>query len=399
MPTLLQINVLANQGSTGKIAEQLGEMVMNEGWRSVIAYGRGNPKSRSELIKIGNDFDIKLHALETRLFDNHGLSSRRSTIALIDKIKKIKPDIIHLHNLHGYYINYKILFKFLHDYNCPVVWTLHDCWTFTGHCSHFENIGCDKWKTGCYDCPSKRGYPNAYLFDRSKRNYSDKQKAFNSIIDNLHIVAVSDWLADLVRESFLSKAKVHVIKNGVDLGIFKPSGNFIKQKRERFRILGVSNIWSMNSKLGEVYKLRTMLPHNEYEIVLIGLTPEQVKKLPVGIKGITRTANQFELAKEYEDADVLINPTFGDTFPTINLESLACGTPVITYRTGGSPEAVDEKTGIVVERGNVQNMAEAIRHMYEHPLLAEDCYNRAHTLFEKDKCFAKYIDLYNELLK
>ena len=222
MPTLLQINVTCNQGSHGKIAEQIGSLALKNGWRSVIAYSRGNAESESETIKIGNRLNMYWHGFESRIFDNHGLSSRLATKKLVKQILDIHPDIIHLHNIHGYYLNYKILFEFLKEYNHPVVWTLHDCWSITGHCSHFVSANCKRWKTKCFDCPLKsKNYPKSYLFDRSTQNYFDKKAAFSSI-NNLHIISVSNWLNDIVKESFLNYANLHVIHNGIDISTFKP---------------------------------------------------------------------------------------------------------------------------------------------------------------------------------
>ena len=390
MTKLLQINITANWGSHGKIAEGIGNIAISHGWDSYIAYGRWFNPSKSHLFHIGNMLDERIHGVMSRLFDIHGLMSKYATKQLITYIEKINPDIIHLHNIHGYYLNYPILFKFLAKTNKPIVWTLHDCWAFTGHCYHFVQQACMKWQTECCNCPQRNRF-----IDRSQENFNLKKSMFIAN-QNLTIVPCSEWMGDFVRKSFLKDKRIQVIHNGVDLNTFKVIPG-LKKKDGKFRILAVSNVWLAYKGYYDIFKLREMLS-DEYEITMVGLKEKQLTELPAGIRGITRTQNVHQLVELYNEADVLINPTYADTFPTVNLEALACGTSVITYRTGGSPEAVDEKTGIVVEQGDVDALADAIRKMKEHPLSSEDCRKRAEEHFDKDKCFEKYINLYNTLL-
>lgn len=395
MHKLLQINISINRGSTGKIAEQIGLLAREHGWDCYVAYGNFNINSKLKTYRFRTTWDKRLHQAESFLLDRQGLGSRSSTKGLVEYIKQLQPDIIHLHNIHGYYINYPILFDFLKEYGKPVVWTLHDCWTMTGHCTHFVTANCNKWKTVCHDCPLLRDYPSSLFVDRSRQNYKEKKKAFTGL-SNLTMIPVSDWLADFVRESYLSYAKIKTIHNGIDLNLFKPSckkGHI----NGTFNILSVANVWNEDKGLGDFTKLRKLLP-SEYKITLVGLKPKQLEKLPEGIIGICRTENQQALVDLYSKSDVLANVTYADTFPTVNLEALACGTPVITYKTGGSPEAIDEKTGVVVEQGNVEAMAKAIMCMKENPLSSTDCRIRAEECFDKDKCFEEYIHLYNVLL-
>ena len=392
MPTILQIN-FSNFGSTGKIAEQIGTLAINQGWKSYFAYSRGNNESNSEIIRIGGKMNMYWHGFESRIWDNQGLASRISTIKLVKQIVKISPDIIHLHNIHGYYLNYKILFEFLKRYNRPIVWTLHDCWPMTGHCCYFTIADCSKWKTQCSDCPLKNDYPKSFLFDRSKQNYIDKKKTFTNI-KNLHIVSVSNWLNEIVKESFLGYANLHVIHNGVDMSCFKPMS---QKKKDFFLILGVSNVWDQRKGLFDFFKLRDLLSE-DYHITLVGLTKTQINSLPKGIFGMTRTANQKELADLYASSNVFVNTTYADNFPTVNIEALACGTPVITYNTGGSPEAVDKKTGFVVPKGDVFELERTIKKICLNPFKIEDCRERAELLYDKNIAFLKYIDLYKSLL-
>ena len=396
MPTLLQINSSANASSHGKIAEAVGRLAMEQGWRSFIAYGRRVNPSKSELIHVGTSYDLKEHGLESRLLDNQGLASRNATKKLLRQVEEIKPDVIQLHNIHGYYLNYKLLFEYLNSTNIPIIWTLHDCWSFTGHCAHFVTAGCEKWKTGCYGCPLKGDYPKSFV-DRSKRNYELKKKLFTAN-SNLHIVTVSDWLASLVKQSYFRDKEVRIIKNGVDLDVFKPMPF---EKTNKYRILGVSGVWTKEKGLYDIFRLREMLDVDKYEIILVGLNKKQIEELPKGVAGLERTESIGELATLYSSANVLINLTYADTFPTVNLEALACGTPVVTYKTGGSPEAIDEKTGIVVAQGDVIEIANAVRMVcsLNRDQLKTDCRARAEKEFNRNDRFKDYMDLYKEVLK
>lgn len=389
---LLQINVTANWGSTGKIAEQIGRLAVRQGWESYIAYGRGNPESDSNLIRIGSDWDMRFHGLQTRLFDNHGHASRGATKALIHKIEQIMTDVIHLHNIHGYYLNYPLLFDFLKSWSGPIVWTLHDCWAFTGHCAYYDYVQCDCWQSACRRCPQQGSYPASFLVDRSYQNYIDKRASFQGV-RNVTLVPVSNWLKEELRHSFLESYPAVTIHNGVNIDVFKPSS---KGKDIR-HIIGVASIWETRKGLSEFVKLREVLPE-EYEITLVGLSACQIKKLPPGIKGITRTENVGKLVDLYSRASVFVNPTLEDNFPTTNIEALACGTPVVTYLTGGSPESIDADTGIVVEKGNIGELANAIESICASShFSSEACRRRAEIEFDQNACFQKYIDLYDKM--
>lgn len=395
MPTLLQINVTANSGSHGRIADEIGQLAIERGWRSVIAYGRWANPSKNELIRIGTNFGIKEHGLESRFLDNHGLASRCATRSFIQQIKEIKPDVIHLHNIHGYYLNYRLLFDYLNSTEIPVVWTFHDCWPFTGHCAHFVSVKCERWKKRCVNCPLSGDYPKSFV-DNSSRNFLLKRNLFTAN-DNLHIVAVSDWLAGLIRQSFFREKDIHVIKNGVNLDVFKPQANQVVIKK---RILGVSNVWNKAKGLYDFYALRERLNKNEYEIVLVGLNLKQIKTLPDGIIGIQHTESVSELVELYSSAYVLVNPSYADTFPTVNLEALACGTPVVTYQTGGSPEAVDGGTGIVVAQGDINALTDAIVEIckIDRTQIIQSCRERAIRLFDNNARYEDYISVYQQVI-
>lgn len=389
MPKLVQINVVSNILSTGKICEDIGKVAIANGWESIVAYGRSAKPGASKAIKIGSMPDVYRHYITHRLFDREGLGSETSTRELVEQLKQLAPDIIVLHNIHDHYLNYPVLFKYLASINTPVVWVQHDCWAFTGGCMYFDMLECEMWKKGCGSCPERR----AYFLNKSGYQFELKKMLLEKV-KNLTLVSVSNWLACLLGQSYLGHRPIRVIHNGTDVSVFKPYG---KVHRETFGILGVAADWVQRKGLFEFYKLRELLD-SSFSITLVGLTKRQIKRLPDGIVGIERTASSQELAKLYSDSDVFVNPTFSDNFPTTNIEALACGTPVITYKTGGSPEAIDERTGVIVEQGDIKGLAEAIVRMKESPLSSEDCRNRAVKLFDKEQCFMEYIELFNHLL-
>lgn len=398
MPTLLQINVTANWGSTGKIAEQIGLCAMEHGWKSYIAYGRMMNPSKSKLIKIGSQIDVYEHYVESKFLDNEGLASRHATIKFIEKIEEIKPDIVHLHNIHDHYLNYKLLFTYLAKLNIPVIWTQHDQWATTGHCM-YTVCECERWKEDCHDCPLSRWFS----WDRSRRNYQLK-KLLMAEIKSLTIVPVSEWLGNIIRQSHLKTRPIQVIHNGIDIHTFSPQVTTIYERYGicpgKIIILGVAAVWDERKGLRDFYALAERLDKERYAFVIIGKLTENksVKDNCCQMVFIDRTQNALELAQWYSAASIFVNPTYQDNYPTTNLESLACGTPVITYKTGGSPEAIDEKTGIVVEQGDVNGLAEAIMKLKTSPLSAEDCRKRAEEHFDKNKCFEKYIELYTHLI-
>lgn len=409
MVKILQINTTIDR-STGSIVQAIGEQVMAEGWQSIIAFSSRyrNQNSQSQLLPIGSRLDAQIHALQTRLFDNHGFCSIRATKNLITRIKVEKPDIVHLHNIHGYYLNITLLFDFLRKSNTATVWTLHDCWAMTGHCSHFDAIGCMKWKTGCYNCELKRDYPSSIFFDRSQINWIRKKEIFTSLT-NLKIVPVSFWLESIVQNSFLKKCSTKVIHNGIDLDIFSPiQNNFIRNRYDLGKhliILGVATGWFEGGGLRrykEFMKLSSMLDDN-YRIILIGLEEFQIKDLPLNVIGLQRTGDPRELAEFYSAADVFVNPTYQDSLPTVNMEALACGTPVITYNTGGSPEIIDKGTGWVVEKGDIVSMVNCIKHLRQESIEERKnrraaCRKRAEMYFNKYERFHDYIVLYKQIL-
>ena len=409
MKRLLQINpVVRVSTSTGRIMQEIGELAMQNGWESYVAYSKGRDGIRtcaSHTIPVGNKWDTWMHGLETRLLDRHGLASVSVTYDFIKHLKEISPDIVHIHNIHGYFLNYPVLFEYLSKSGIPVVWTVHDCWLYTGHCYYYSYIQCNKWESGCGDCPQKRKFPASWWLDRSARNYQDKQEAFTSMpYGKLTIVPVSDWIRGEMSRSFLKGYPFRVIHNGIDTEVFTVYGaEEVKRKygwQGKHVLLGVASIWSEEKGLPDFIKLAQQLRDDEM-IVLVGVTEELKSQLPQNVYGIRRTENIRELAQLYSAADVFVNPTWQDNYPTVNMEAIACGTPVVTYRTGGSVEAVTEDTGFIVEQGDVKGLLDSVRviEQYGKHYYADRCRKYALANFRKEDRYADYLNLYEELRK
>lgn len=407
MKKLLQINpVLRVSTSTGRIMQEIGELAMQKGWQSYIAYSRGRDgvkPCRSELLPVGSKSSVAWHGVMTRLFDRHGLSSDGATRRFVEEIEKLGPDVIHIHNIHGYFLNYRILFDYLSQCGIPVVWTIHDCWLYTGHCYYYSFAQCDRWKTGCGRCPQKREFPASFFLDRSARNFVDKCKAFTSMPhDKLTIVPVSEWIRGEMQHSFLKEYNFRVIHNGINLEVFDVYEAEAVRSRYNLQgkriILGVASIWSREKGLQDFIELAKLLNVDE-RIVLVGIKPEEKKRLPENIIGIARTENIRQLAELYAAADAFVNPTWQDNYPTVNLEAIACGTPVVTYRTGGSIEAVTEETGLIVEQGDISGLLKAVRQIEQQGKLhyRNLCRNYALAHFRKEDRYADYLNLYEEL--
>ena len=356
MKKLVEINSVCN-GSTGNIMCNIAKEANKQNFETYCFFGRGNPNTEVKCKKFGNKLTFYFHTFIARLGFN-GRGSYFATKKMVKELKKINPNVIHLHNIHGYYLNLKVLFKYLKkDYKGKVIWTLHDCWTFTGHCSHFTLAKCNKWKKSCSKCPQLNVYPKT-LFDTSKKEYELKKKLFLGLND-LTLITPSIWLKKLVEKSFLKEYKVKVINNGIDLNIFKPTyDEAIYEKynipKEKKILLGISSVWGERKGLNDINKLHDIID-NKYQIIIVGKILEKQKK--DGIIYIERTDNLKELAKIYTIADYLINFTYEDNYPTVNLEAIACHTPVITYNTGGCPEQVNDETGVVFKKNQIKEIA------------------------------------------
>lgn len=395
MMYVLQINVTSGDGSTGKICEGISCVAKHNGIDNLIIYSSGYSKNSCSR-KVGNYLYVKLQALKSRIFGNWGFNSTLATKKMISIIKKQKPDLVHLHNLHSHNCNLKTMFKFFKKYNQKLVWTFHDCWAFTACCPYFTMIGCNRWRYGCYRCPQLKSV--SWLFDRSKSLYRKKKKLFSDL--DLTIVTPSEWLAGLVKQSFLKEYPVKVINNGIDLNIFKPTESNFREKYnigDKFIVLGVAFGWGVRKGLDVFIELSKRLDNEKYQIVLVGTDGTVDKQLSKNIISIHRTQNQTELAEIYTAADLFVNPTREENYPTVNMESIACGTPVITFKTGGSPEILTEKTGMVVDCDDVDALQNGIEEICEkHLFSSEDCIEQA-KLFDMNKRFQEYIDLYREV--
>lgn len=357
---ILQINSTCGFGSTGRIAEDILNTVCRNGGEGIICYGRGSAPSGIPSYRIGSDLLVHIHGILSRITDRQGFYSTKATKALVRKIKEYDPDIIHLHNIHGYYLDIRVLFEYLKICGKPIVWTLHDCWPFTGHCAYFTASGCEKWKTGCSNCPSKKEYPKSFVFDHSEKNYAEKKELFTGLAD-LTLVTPSVWLSELAEKSFMGEYPVKVINNGINTDIFKPTESDFRKKygiENKKIFLGVASVWEERKGLNDLIKMSELLKEDE-KLVLVGLNSTQKLDLPKEIIGIERTESAKELAEIYSAADVFLNPTYEDNYPTTNLEAICCGTPVVTYKTGGSPESVANGRGISVAVGDIEAMYKA----------------------------------------
>ena len=417
---LLQINpVLRTSTSTGRIMKEIGELAMANGWESYVAYSKGRdglPGSTSIPVPVGNKASVAWHGLQTRILDRHGLGSVLATKRFIEDIRRIRPDIIHIHNIHGYFLNYRILFDFLSHSGIQVIWTVHDCWLYTGHCYHYMYAGCDRWKTGCGHCPQRGKFPRSLFADRSARNFRDKRDAFCSMPeDRLTIVPVSDWMRSEMSESFLKDYRFQVIHNGIDTDVFSPQPALESEVRrcyglgDRHVILGIASIWSEEKGLNDFVEMAARLDSDEV-IVLVGMDRKQLDDvlsrygrtvLGDRMVAVKRTADVHQLAGLYSTADVFVNPTWQYNYPTVNLEAISCGTPVVTYRTGGSIEAVAGDTGFVVEQGDIEGLVDAVRRVETlgKAHFRDACRSRAVKEFRKEDRYAEYIELYERLTK
>lgn len=408
---IVQINpVLRTSTSTGRIMQEIGALAESEGWRNWCAYGKGRDGIRpctTGIIPVGDRLSTYLHGILTRSFDRHGLGSTFATRAFVRKLREINPDIIHIHNIHGYFLNYPIFFDYLRDSDVKVIWTVHDCWLYTGHCYHYDFIGCNRWQTGCGHCPQRGAFPRSLVIDRSHRNFIDKKKYFTSVPpERMTIVPVSDWMCSEMKRSFLKDYPFRVIHNGIDTSVFRPySTDTDIRKRlgiaaDKKIILGLASIWSPEKGLDDFIRLATMLSPDE-TIVLVGVDPRTARRLPTSIKWIRRTENIDMLAQLYSAATAFVNPTYQDNYPTVNLEAISCGTPVVTYRTGGSIESITPETGRIVAQGDTDGLLTAVREIEKigKKGFTDNCRAFALANFRKEDRYHDYLKLYESMLK
>lgn len=392
---VIQINSECGRGSTGKIAVAISDLLLEKGIESYIFYSGNHKSVYPRGIMINEKINIRMHQILSRVFGDQGFHSYFSTLRLVKKIEKMKPDVIMMHNLHGYYLHLGVLFRYLQKYDGKVFWTLHDCWAFTGHCTHFTIAGCDKWKEMCHECPQKNKYPYSWFFDRSKDLYYKKKKLFLSVKD-MTIITPSEWLAGFVKESFLSKYPCKVINNGIDVNVFKPIESEFRKKyglENKKIILGVASVWSYEKGLDVFINLAKELDDSQYGIVMVGTDNSVDKKLPDNIISIHRTCDQKELAEIYSAADVFLNPTREDNYPSVNMEAIACGTKVIAFDTGGCKEILSYGKGTIITDRSLEKVVKAIVEETSDLKNNETEYSKSSYQFDQKRCFEKYVEL------
>ena len=402
MAKIAQINSVCHS-STGRIMNAIKAQSIKEGFEAICFFGRGEAPEAEGYFDIGNRMQMYRHILHTRLWDGHGLRSKGETEQLIHLLEQQKPDIIHLHNIHGYYLQVPLLFAYLKKTGIPVVWTLHDCWSYTGHCAYYDFVGCERYQSHCQNCPQKGSYPKSWLVDGSGRNFDWKKQAF-SHMPHLTLVTPSHWLKDQLRQTFMAQYPAKVIPNGIDLDTFQPmDGTAMGQKLgispEKYVILGVATRFDEPRKGFDHFMRLSRLLAEDEQILLVGATKKQLENLPGNVKAMQRTADAKELAAIYSLPDLFVNPTLEDNLPTVTMEAMACGTPVTGYATGGQPEMV-EGLFPLAQKGDVEGLYAIIRQMRTQGKAAytEACLQRAQQRFDAKICFAAYTELYRSLL-
>lgn len=394
---ILFINSVVDYGSTGKIVRDLANGLIQHGHDVKIAYGRMSSKEAVNTIDISNRFQSAWHLVMTRLLGRHGLHSSSATKKLIKEIELFNPDVIHLHNLHGYYLNVEMLLNYLKTRKARIILTLHDCWLFSGSGAYFDYHGCKIWDKGCVECNSTSDYPQQVFPVRQKKNFKWKERVLTGF-DDLTIVTPSLWLTELANQTFLSQYSIETINNGIDLEVFQPQeatdqANDLSIADSDCVLLGATNIWEPRKGLNYLYQLSKHLNSNQ-KLIIVGLNKKQMAEVPANVIGLMRTASLQELKGLYSRADVFLNPTLEDNFPTSNLEALACGTPVLTFDTGGSAESIDDSTGWVVERANEKSFIEvACSVKRKSTNVSERCRNRALDYYSKEQMIKAYTDL------
>ena len=392
MTRIVQINTTCGVGSTGKIAIAISELLTKNGVENSIIFSYVT--NGYELgIACGKPWYTKVQALKSRIMGNYGFNSQAETKKIIAKLDEFSPDIVLLHNIHGHDCNLEMLFSYFRKKQTKLIWVFHDCWAFTGYCTHFMFDCCDRWKNECNQCPQKNQY--SWFFDRSSTLYNRKKQLLSGL--DMTIVTPSQWLADLVKQSFLKQYPVKVIHNGIDLTVFKPTLSDFRERylisKNKFILLGVAFGWGVRKGLDVFVDLSQRLDKEKYQIVLVGTDDAIDKVLPNNIISIHRTQNQKELAEIYTEADLFVNPTREDNYPTVNMEAIACGTPVITFRTGGSPEIVCEDSGVVVDYNDIDALEKGITYIAQKKPFKSNVCCEYGIQFDKNLCFQEYLNL------
>lgn len=399
---ILALNTFAGSGSTGRIALDIAQYAAGQGSETIIGFGAGDVPLEAQqfALRIGGRAGRKWHGALRKLLDGEGYGSLAATLRLISFLKVYRPDVVHLHNLHGCYLNHRLLFRALRASGVPVLWTLHDCWPFTGHCAYFDFIGCDRWQTACHHCPQLRGYPTCIGADGSARNYRRRRKLFTDV-PNMTLAVPCRWMGELVSHSFLANHPVRVVYNGVNRDVFRPIPSDIRQKHgitEPYVALAVASEWEERKGVRHLPEIAASLG-GEYRLVVLGLSKAQIEALPNGVLGLPRTASPRELVAWYTAADCFVNPTLEDNMPLVNLEAMACGTPVAVFATGGCPECIAKGCGIVAPRGDVPALVQAVQQLApQKATMREACLAQA-AAFDAMETAKNYFTLYGELCR
>lgn len=390
---IVQINATCGKGSTGKICVEISKLLTDKSIENYIIYS-GKQCDYPLGFLCGGTKEVKLQALRSHLFGLYGFNSKGITKRMLNKLDEIKPDVVHLHNIHGHNCHIEMLLDYLREHHIKTFWTFHDCWAFTAYCPHFTLVGCDKWKNGCHNCPQYKEY--SFFFDRSARLYEKKKKASEGL--DLTIITPSQWLAGLVKQSFFKNYPIKVINNGIDLEIFKPTPSEFREKygipNDKYIVLGVAFGWGKRKGLDVFIELSKRLDKEKYQIILVGTDEKIDKQLPSDIISIHRTQNQRELAEIYTVADVFANPTREDNYPTVNMESIACGTPVVTFEIGGSSEMLDKTCGAAVLCDDIDAMEENIVCICKEKKHSRGLWCKHFMSYDKNQRFEEYITLY-----
>ena len=397
---VVQINVTYSSGSTGQIVQKIHKFLNDREIENYIIYGYG-PKSQSGHLSIYNYWTTHLHSFLSRYFCMQGLGSLLPTYKAIRFLKRINPDIVHLHNIHGHYLNYPLLFYYLKKRNIQVIWTFHDCWPYTGKCAHYSEKHCMKWKTGCFDCPNLSTYPDS-KYDGTRRNYNLKKRIFFKM-PNLHIVANSNWLFDEIKSSFLKNKDIYKIYNGIDTSVFYPRNREAWRKENKYNqtdiiVLGVSSVWKKEKGFDVFLKISKVLPDN-YKFVMVGVNEKQLRELPNNIYGILRTENINKLAEIYSSCDVLLNPSKEETFGMVTAEAIACGIPAIVSNCTACPEVVSCcNAGMIVDMDNLKEIVDALLKLgHTNIELKQEISENARKKFSSTVMCENYFKLYQSI--
>ena len=394
---VLQINAVYGFKSTGVIVKDIGNTLAHNGDVAYFAYQTTNESVENGYL-VGNKPDWKLHAVHSRVFGKQAYASKCATRRLLKWVDEIKPDVVHFHNLHSNYINLNLLCDHLAKKNIPTVITMHDCWYFTGKCSHYAAVKCGKWQEECGSCPLSKTEQPSLFFDSTSKVLKDRTEHLRKL-PGLTLVGCSQWIANEAKKSKLGTADICVVYNGVDTEIFKPHESDIRNElglEGKFVILGMADKWFAPQNREIVEKIIAAQDENS-KIVIVGCRKEQMayfskfeNVVPMGY-----VSDRHRLADVYASSDVFVNLTRADTLPTVNMESICCGTPVITFDCCGSPELVDEECGFVVREGDYIGLLEAIENIKSKPLCF-DLYKQ-HQKFDKNQCYKKYLDIYKRV--